>query len=745
VSLDRRQVAAALPAYEIGAELGRGRFGVVFGATHRRLGRPAAIKAMALTPEAGADEAQRFLTEARILSEIDHPHIVRIFDYHETDELCLIVMERMEATLRREAGRLAMPPDVVSAVGIAVGSAIATAHDHRVLHRDIKPDNLLVARDGTVKVADFGIAKIIEETVLSANTLIGTPIYMAPEQLTGERLGAGTDVYALGVVLYELFAGRSPIPRDIPMAQLFDPARLSAVPPLDRVARVPGPVAAVVARAMRPALADRHPTARSFAIDLARAGALAFGPGWLSSCPVRVLVEDDIRRASETPRPLTTPLAPPTEPVHAVPPAPPAAPAPVPPAPPVQSVPSVPPAQSVPPVQSVPAIRPADRSEAMDGPTELPRSGGSGGSGPGRSPDYPLPPLTPGLPPSATYPPFTPVAGSAADLDFPAALALSPSGALLVARPTRNRVDVVMPNGQIGVLAGTGRAGRSGDGGPAWRADLDNPSGICVDRLGVVYIADTFAGRIRRIGPDGVITSLGTPTSRGSDPGPRRARGIGPLLRPRGVAVAPDGTVYVADTDNHRIVRLSAAGGASVIAGTGIAGFFGDGGPALDAELNRPHALALEPSGALLIADTGNRRVRRILPARGGRGLADDDREIVTVVGAAYGPPVAAGPGRGAVIGRPHALVVDPAGFVFIADPDTHRVWMLSPDGSLTTAVGTGRPGAGGDGRLGTEAELDRPHGLALVGDGTLFIADLGNHRLRIVSRDGRIATLGAR
>src|SRR5262249_32833855 len=160
-----------------------------------------------------------FLAEARVLAELDHPHIVRVYDYVEHAGLCLLVMEQLTGgTLRARMAPTTRPrgqteprptgggldPPAACAIGLTAATALAAAHRIGVLHRDVKPDNLLFGADGMPRVTDFGIAKIVESTAVTTTGLIGTPKYMAPEQIEGSRLGPGTDLYALGIVLYEL-------------------------------------------------------------------------------------------------------------------------------------------------------------------------------------------------------------------------------------------------------------------------------------------------------------------------------------------------------------------------------------------------------------------------------------------------------------------------------------------------------------------------------------------------------------
>ncbi len=286
------EVAAALPGYDVGARLGSGSFGLVLAGRHRALGRDVAIKVLTALQDT---TPARFAAEARVLAELDqHPHVVRVHDYIAHDDLHMIMMELLPGgTLTRRAG---MSGEQACAVGLAVAEALAYIHGRGVLHRDIKPDNVLFDADGLLKVTDFGIAKIFEGSQVTATTIIGTPRYMAPEQITGGRLGPATDLYALGTVLYELLAGSPPFSPDLsPPAQLHHKLNVTPATP----AGVAAPIAAVVMRALAKEPERRQPSAHAFARDLAAAAAAAYGPGWTDRAGTRLHLSDDVRAAAD--------------------------------------------------------------------------------------------------------------------------------------------------------------------------------------------------------------------------------------------------------------------------------------------------------------------------------------------------------------------------------------------------------------------------------------------------------------
>jgi len=297
MTFDRELLAAALPAYEIGDQLGEGGMGVVVSGQHRRLGRRVAIKQLPAAFAADPAVRRRFTEEARVLASLDHPHVVPVYDFVERDDVCLLVMEHLSGgTLRsRVADAGGFPPPRATAVCLAAVSGLAAAHRRGVLHRDVKPENMLFAESGVLKVADFGIAKVLggPGTVLTRRgQVIGTIAYMAPEQVRGAELSPATDVYAAASMLYELVAGVLPFPDDgqsEEMAQLFKHAYEKPVPLRDAAPGVPDPVAAVVMRALATEPADRFETAESFGVALAEAATAAWGEGWLAAERVPIM------------------------------------------------------------------------------------------------------------------------------------------------------------------------------------------------------------------------------------------------------------------------------------------------------------------------------------------------------------------------------------------------------------------------------------------------------------------------
>jgi len=310
-------------------------------------------------------------------------------------------------------------------------------------------------------------------------------------------------------------------------------------------------------------------------------------------------------------------------------------------------------------------------------------------------------------------------------LSLPYGVAVDAQGRLYIADTEHHRIRRVMlseENPRIETIAGTGVSGFNGDDRPAVEAHLNFPRGLAVDAEGNLYVADAFNHRVRKITPEGIIrTVAGTGRAGFSGDGDLAVRAE--LRFPLAVAVDAEGRLYIADAGNNRVRRVDRDGVIATIVGTGKRGFGGDGGPATEAALDTPAALAFDKEGNLLIADMGNHRIRRVDSSSG---------TITTLAG--KGTPGSAGDGgaaKDAELNMPGGLAVDEEGTIFIADSGNHRVRKIGSDGTISTVTGTGTAGFGGDGTLASAATLNFPTGLAIAPDGQLVIADTFNHRVR--------------
>ncbi|MEU6475374.1 SMP-30/gluconolactonase/LRE family protein [Streptomyces sp. NPDC047017] len=260
-------------------------------------------------------------------------------------------------------------------------------------------------------------------------------------------------------------------------------------------------------------------------------------------------------------------------------------------------------------------------------------------------------------------------------------------------------VDVERSAPPIRTIAGTGVGGFEGDEGPAVSARLNYPYGIAVDGTGTLYFSDHGNHRIRKITAEGTITTIagtGTAGYKGDNVPATSTQ----LNWPRGVAVDGAGTVYIADSSNHRVRKVAADGTISTVAGTGRAGFGGDGGLAASAQLNNPFGLAVDGAGVLYVAEYNGHRIRRITA----------DGKITTVAGTGVaGTKGDGGLATSAQLNRPQALAVDGTGGLYIADSDNHRVRKVAADGTISTVAGTGTAGFGGDDEQAASARLTPP------------------------------------
>jgi uncharacterized protein (TIGR03437 family) len=311
-------------------------------------------------------------------------------------------------------------------------------------------------------------------------------------------------------------------------------------------------------------------------------------------------------------------------------------------------------------------------------------------------------------------------------LDDPQGIAIDQAGNLYIADTVNNRVRKVGADGIISTVAGNGQATFAGDGGLAIHASMVTARAAAVDNQGNIYIADRDNNRIRKVTPGGKITTVagnGQATSSG-DGGPAAAAAVN---SPSGVALDAAGNLFIAA--DHRVRKVSADGTISTFAGTGQSGFSGDGGLAVNAQLSNPTGIATDPSGNLYIADQNNHRIRKVTA----------DGKIDTIAGT--GPPGLqgggfsgdGGPATSALLNNPVAVAIDAAGNVYIADFNNDRIRRISSNSSIATVAGAGQIGFAGDGGPAPNALLNQPAGVAVDAEGRIYIADSANNRIRVV------------
>ena len=260
--------------YELTHLIARGGMAQVYRAMDRQLERPVALKV--LFPELSVDRTfvERFRREAQAAANLSHPNIVPVFDWGEDDGSYFIVMEYVEgrplSAVLRDPQRLS--PRQIATIGAGVAAALAFAHRHGVVHRDVKPGNVLITPDGDVKVTDFGIARAMntEESLTQTGAVMGTAAYFSPEQAEGKGVDSRSDIYSLGVVLYEMAVGRPPFTGDSPVAVASKHVRDMPVLPREANPTVPPALEAVIMKAMAKDPDDRYGSAEELRADLLR-------------------------------------------------------------------------------------------------------------------------------------------------------------------------------------------------------------------------------------------------------------------------------------------------------------------------------------------------------------------------------------------------------------------------------------------------------------------------------------------
>ena len=386
---------------------------------------------------------------------------------------------------------------------------------------------------------------------------------------------------------------------------------------------------------------------------------------------------------------------------------------------------------------------------------------------------------------------FTGDGGPAANarIQYPLGIAFDGKGNLYIADTDNKRIRKIDTSGNISTVAGTGAGGNNGDGGPAVSASLAFPADVAIDAAGNLFIADSGISAIRKVTPSGTITTLAgnsaiwPPTYSGdgeqataasldhpfglafdpagnlhfSDQNNRRVRRItssgiistvagngvanfsgddGPAVQaamdfPTDVEVDSLGNLYIADAMNHRVRKVTPAGTITTIAGTGVAGFSGDGGAAVSAQLHTPVSVAIDSSGNVYIADAYNRRIRRVTPAGSistyaGNGSGNNFQDGVQATSTS--------------IGIPGGIAIDDAGTLYIAGDN--RILKVTAAGIVSTIAGNGISGYSGDGGPAKSATLAIPNHIAADKAGNLFVTDMSNGAVRKITPDGTISTI---
>ena len=301
--------------YEITSVMGQGAMGTVYKAVDPVIERVVAIKTinLELSKEERAEFEERFFREAKSAGRLNHPNIVTIYDVGETDEAAYIAMEYIEGETLRDVldSGVVLPPKRICSIVSHVAMALNYAHENGVVHRDIKPANIMISRNRDVKLMDFGIATIPTGSRTQAGTVLGSPKYMAPEQVAGKAIDGRADIFSVGAVLYEMLSGTTPFNGDNLTAIMYKILNEEPVLPSVRNGRVPAELDPIVSKALAKRPEDRYQTAKELARELRnyeiRGSREATQPA-AHSTSANTLQQSSARQAGQKAAPGTDPL-----------------------------------------------------------------------------------------------------------------------------------------------------------------------------------------------------------------------------------------------------------------------------------------------------------------------------------------------------------------------------------------------------------------------------------------------------
>ena len=316
-------------------------------------------------------------------------------------------------------------------------------------------------------------------------------------------------------------------------------------------------------------------------------------------------------------------------------------------------------------------------------------------------------------------------AATSAQLSYPNGIAVDHTGNIYIADLLNNRVRMVTPTGTISTYAGNGIPGFGGDGGAATNAQLNQPSGLAIDSSGNLYIADSNNAVVRMVNTQGVISTVAGTGGVGGYSGDGGAATKATLLAPIGVAVDSSSNIYIADYYGWIREVNASTGVISTIAGNGTNGYTGDGGSATSAQFYNPIGVAVDSSGNVYVADSGNGAVRMIsngtISTIGGTGILSYTGD--------------GGPAALAQFSAISSIAVDAQGNIYVADTNNNAIRLFPLGGTVSTVAGNGMQGYTGDGGAATVAELNNPRGVAVTSSGNVYFTDTGNNSVRLLTR----------
>ncbi|HTA83822.1 MAG TPA: T9SS type A sorting domain-containing protein [Bacteroidia bacterium] len=324
------------------------------------------------------------------------------------------------------------------------------------------------------------------------------------------------------------------------------------------------------------------------------------------------------------------------------------------------------------------------------------------------------------------------IAATAAEIWNPTAITFNSAGYIYITEYSSDRIRTITSSGLIATVAGNGTAGYNGDGIAATAAEINQPYESAVDNSGNIYIADNQNNRIRKINTSGIIATIAG-NGTGAYNGDGEAATLSEFNDTYGMATDKAGNVYLADGKNNRVRKVSTSGIISDFAGNGTAGYSGDGGSAVLAELNLPEGVAIDNSGNVYISEVSNNRIRKV----------NTNGIISTFAG--NGSPGYSGDGSAATnasLYAPAEIASDISGNLYIADSYNHRVRRINTSGTISTIAGNGNVGSTGDGGEATSAELAYPYGVTVDTKGNTYIGDANSSLVRMINSNGIISTI---
>jgi len=710
----RPGLLAALDHYEIQRLIGAGGMGIVLLARDTNTQREVAIKLVRAELVGNPQVIQRFLKEAGHLKRLRHTNIVPVEEISGRAEGPYFVMpffENGSLASRIKPGQ-PLSSEAVLDIALPVADGLAFAHRSGIIHRDLKPANILMGANGLVCLGDFGLARtMFNDTIVDVESrhMEGTAPYMSPAVAAGNAEDTRCDIYSFGALLYEMLTAQPPY-QGRGTKEILD--QILAGPPKPIASLNPAAdrrLVAIAERALARELRDRYAEMRDVLNDLqlVRAG----------KSPATLGRSDEGRRntvltavfggivlvaAAAVVWAILNQPAPATKTTTTT-----------------NSQTQVLPAKNFQPTNPPTNPTPLATATTNSPPLIVPATNSAATHSPATNQPPAIDPAAkvvvfagqPGVPSYADGP------GAQALFFLPNAAAVDGAGNLYVADTANHVIRLIKPNGMVSTLAGLAGNADSNNG-VGGNARFSAPFGVAVDTAGNVYVADSGNNTIRKITPAGAVTTLaGLAGHPGSDDGPGKAARF---RNPRGVAVDAAGNVYVADMSNYCIRKIDPEGTVSTLAGkTGEPG--NADGVGSNAQFCNPYAVVADAVGNVYVADGANNTIRKVTP----KGT------VITVAGLPGYAGNIDGSADAARFSNPEGLALDAAGNVYVADTGNNAIRKLTPEGLVSTLVPLATATNAIAGMANWEIPLKSPDGVTVDKAGNIYIVDTDNQCIR--------------